>query len=146
MGYTEHTKPEYIRIAGACIASVATFLWGKPDIWLYSLVAVVALDYITGFIAATIRKELSSRVGLRGILKKMLFFIIVAVAQIVDNATGAGGVVRGMAIGYLVANESLSIVENCAHCGIQFPPKLIGVLKQLRGEEYKPPGDAENTE
>ena len=84
-----------VRMLGAGIASIATFLFGAPDIWLSSLLAMVVIDYISGVIAAYIAHELSSRVGFIGILKKMMYFFVVAVAHCADVATGAGGVLQG---------------------------------------------------
>ena len=116
------------------IAAVATYIWGGADNWMIGLIVVVAADYISGVIAAIIARTLNSRRGAAGILKKMLLFLIVAVANVVDSATGAGGVVRSLTIGFLMANEGISVLENCARCGIPMPEKLINVLEQLRAD------------
>ena len=123
---------QWVKCAGGCAASVATFLWGKPDLWFYGLIALTALDYVTGIAAALIKKELSSRTGLSGIIKKLLIFAIVAVAQIVDMTVHANGVVRNLAIGFLLGNEGLSILENCGRCGVPIPKKLMDALEQLK--------------
>ena len=121
-----------MRGIAASVASVATFLWGKPDLWFFGLIALSVLDYVTGIASACIKRELSSRTGLGGILKKMLLFVIVAVAQIVDMAVQANGVVRNMAIGFLLGNEGISILENCGRCGLPIPKKLMDALEQLK--------------
>ena len=90
---------KFARLAGAGLASICTFLFGAPDIWLLTLLAFIVIDYISGVIAAYIHHELSSQVGFIGILKKTMYFFVVAVAHCVDVATGAGGVLQG--IGYL---------------------------------------------
>ena len=122
------------RSVGAAIAALATFLWGSPDAWLLALIALVCLDYITGIVAAVLEKKLSSKAGFHGILKKMLFFSVVAVAHIIDAATELGGVLRSAAIGFLAANEGISILENSARCGIPVSKKLLEILEQLRAE------------
>ena len=119
---------------GAAIAALATFLWGHPDSWLLALIALVTLDYITGIVAAVLEKKLSSRAGFHGILKKLLLFVVVAVAHIIDTATGLGGVLRSAVIGFLAANEGISILENSARCGLPVPKKLLEILEQLRAE------------
>ena len=124
-----------IRMLGAGIASIATFLFGAPDIWLMTLLAFVVIDYGSGLTAAYMRNELSSKVGFRGILKKMMYFFVVAVAHCVDAATGAGGVLQNLSIGFLIANEGISILENCAKCGIPIPDKLLRVLAQIKGDD-----------
>ena len=120
----------------SALAVLITFLWGGGSIWIYSLITVIIIDYITGIIAAVINKELSSKTGLNGILKKVLYFAVVAVAQMVDRAVGGGLAVRDMVIIVLAANEGISILENCARAGLSFiPPKLKDMLKQLRGDD-----------
>ena len=71
----------FARIVGAGVASICTFLFGAPDVWLMTLLAFIAIDYVSGVIAAYIHRELSSRVGFIGILKKTMYFFVVAVAH-----------------------------------------------------------------
>lgn len=123
-----------IRMLGAGIASIATFLFGAPDIWLMTLLAFVVIDYCSGVIGAYINRELSSRVGFIGILKKTMYFFVVAVAHCVDVATGAGGVLQNIVVGILISNEGISILENCAKCGIPIPERLIKALEQIKGD------------
>ena len=125
----------FARAVGGGIAAICTFIFGAPDVWLMTLLVFIVIDYISGVIAAYINKELNSRVGFIGILKKTMYFFVVAVAHCVDVATGAGGVLQGIAIGVLISNEGISILENCAKCGIPIPERLIRALAQIRGEE-----------
>ena len=127
----------FARIAGAGLASIGTFIFGQPDIWMKTLLAFIVIDYLSGFIAAYINHELSSRVGFIGILKKTMYFFVLAVAHCVDIATGAGGVLQGIAVGVLISNEGISILENCAKCGIPIPERLIRALAQIKGEDEK---------
>ena len=127
----------FARIAGAGLASIGTFIFGKPDIWMKTLLAFIVIDYLSGVIAAYINHELSSRVGFIGILKKTMYFFVLAVAHCVDIATGAGGVLQGIAVGVLISNEGISILENCAKCGIPIPERLIRALAQIKGEDEK---------
>ena len=127
----------FVRIIGAGLASIGTFLFGAPDVWLMTLLAFIAIDYISGVIAAYINQKLSSRVGFIGILKKTMYFFVVAVAHCVDVATGAGGVLQNIAVGVLISNEGISILENCAKCGIPIPDRLIRALEQIKGEDEK---------
>lgn len=123
---------EFFRMIGGGIAAAATYIWGGADAWMIGLIIVVAADYISGVIAAIIAHELNSKRGAAGILKKILLFCIVAVANVIDNATGASGVVRSLTIGFLLANEGISVLENCGRCGIPLPKKLLEVLEQIR--------------
>ena len=123
-----------IQTAAALIAAASTFLWGNADFWLYALIALTALDYLTEVAAAAIRRELSSQSGYRGIIKKMMFFAVVAVAQMADRAVGAGGVMRNLVIGFLLGNEGISILENCGRCGLPVPQALLQLLEQLKNK------------
>lgn len=116
-------------------AGVLGYVFGAPDAWLIGLIILVIADYITGLMKAFIAGELSSKVGFKGILKKIMYFAIVAVAVLIDNLTGAEGVLRIACIGFLIANEGVSILENCAAAGLPVPQALIKVLNKLKDED-----------
>jgi len=129
---------KYINLLGATIATIAYYLWGGWDVWTTALVAMIVIDYLTGIIAGFINQELSSRKGLSGIAKKLLYFLAVAVGCIVDDIANSGGILRAAVIGYIVANEGLSALENCGRAGAKFiPPKLMAALEQLKGDDEK---------
>jgi toxin secretion/phage lysis holin len=65
----------------------------------------------------------------------MLYFAIVAVAHIVDKATNLGGSLRTLVIAFLVANEGISILENCGRSGLPIPKRLMDVLEQIWEKE-----------
>ena len=127
------TPAEFIRAVCAGTAALLTYIFGGADNWLIGLGILVVADYISGVIAAYIRNELNSKRGFAGILKKVLLFCVVAVANIVDTATDAGGVLRSLSIGFLMANEGISVLENAARCGVRLPERLLKALEQLRG-------------
>ena len=124
----------FARIFIAGMASICTFLFGKPDIWLMTLLAFVVIDYVSGVIGAYINLQLSSHIGFIGILKKVMYFFVIAVAHCVDVATGANGVLQNIVVGIMIANEGISILENCAKCGIPIPDKLLKALEQIKGD------------
>lgn len=126
---------QIINVTGGVIAGVLSYIFGAPDAWLIGLIILVIADYITGLMKAYIKGELSSRVGFKGILKKLMYFAIVAVAVLIDNLTGAEEVLRVACIGFLIANEGVSILENCAAAGLPVPQALVKVLAKLKEEE-----------
>lgn len=117
---------------GACVGSVFAYLFGGWGGLIVALVAMVVIDYITGLIAGAIKGQLSSKVGFRGILRKVLFFVVVAVAHIIDGLVGLAGVLETATLGFLIANEALSILENAGEIGVPIPQKLLDALAQLR--------------
>lgn len=124
-----------LKTISAGLASIATFLFGAPDIWLNFLLVMVISDYISGLAAAYINNNLNSKVGFMGILKKFMYFFVVAVAHCIDVVTNAGGVLQNLTIGFLIANEGISILENCAECGIPIPQKLLKALAQMKNSD-----------
>lgn len=127
-----------IQTISAAVCAVCGFLWGQLDGLLYALVAFMILDYISGLIVAYIRKELSSEIGFIGIAKKVFIMALVAVGHILDvNVLGGGAVCRSAVIGFYLANEGISILENAGNIGLPLPKKLIEVLKQLKDKEEK---------
>jgi len=109
---------------------------GGWDGFSNALVTFVVMDYLTGVMAAIIEKRLSSDVGARGILKKVLIFCLVAVGHIIDTKIiGSGSVVRTAVIFFYLSNEGISIVENAGRIGLPIPQKLKDVLEQLKGDK-----------
>lgn len=108
------------------------YLFGKFDIALQCFLVAVVLDYITGVLNAGYNKRLSSKIGLKGILKKLALLCLIALSVVIDKITSANGIVRTLIIYYLVANEGLSIIENLAEMNIIIPEFLKEKLEQLK--------------
>ncbi len=123
-----------ISIIFANFATVMIYVFGELDIALSCLLIAIVIDYISGIIKAYITKELSSKIGVKGILKKVGILCIVALAVLVDHIAGNTGSIRTLVIYYFVANEGLSIIENLAAAGVPTPASLKKALKALRKE------------
>ena len=105
---------------------------GGCDGLLYALIAFVAIDYITGVMCAINDHSLSSEVGFRGICRKVLIFLLVGIANILDvNVIVTGSVLRTAVIFFYISNEGVSLMENAAHLGLPVPEKIKVVLEQL---------------
>ena len=115
------------------IGGAVGWFFGGLDGFMYAMVAFVLVDYITGVIAAAINKELSSDVGFKGICKKVMEFLLVGIANVLDmQILKQGAVMRDIVIFFYVANEGLSILENATRIGIPVPEPLKKMLKQLK--------------
>lgn len=124
----------------AIISAIATtfiFLIGGFDVAISCLLIAIALDYVSGILKAFINKNLSSEIGLKGILKKVGVLVIVMLGVLVDRVAGETGAIRTLVIYYFVANEGLSIVENLGEAGLPIPKKLKEALKTLKKETDK---------
>lgn len=115
----------------AVLGGMFGYMYGEMNGLLATLIVVVVIDYITGLIKAAITHTLSSGVGFRGILKKMLIMLVVALAHLVDNCVGSGETWRNIAIVFYISNEGLSILENCVVCGLPVPDKLKEILLDM---------------
>lgn len=108
------------------------YFLGGCDGLLYALIAFVVVDYITGVMCAVSEKNLSSSVGFKGICRKVLIFLLVGIANILDvQVIGTGSVLRTAVIFFYISNEGVSLVENAAHLGLPVPEKMKAVLEQL---------------
>ena len=128
----------WIQIVFAAIGGGIGWFLGGADGFLYALIAFVVIDYITGVMCAIVDKKLSSAVGFRGIFKKVLIFLLVGVANILDaQVIGAGCVLRTAVIFFYISNEGVSLLENAGHLGLPIPTKLKAVLEQLHDRAEK---------
>ena len=132
-----------IQVIFAAIGGWLGYFLGGCDGLLVALVVFAAVDYITGVMCAVADKKLSSEVGFKGICRKVLIFILVGIANILDvQVIGTGSVLRTAVIFFYLSNEGVSILENAAHLGLPVPQKMKEVLEQLHNREQK--GDDRN--
>ena len=108
------------------------YFLGGCDGLLYTLLAFTTMDYITGVMCAVNDKTLSSEVGFRGICRKVLIFMLVGIANILDaDIIGTGSVLRTAVIFFYISNEGVSLLENAAHLGLPVPQNIKAVLEQI---------------
>jgi toxin secretion/phage lysis holin len=120
----------------ALCGSVLAIFFGGWDKALYTLMILILFDYVTGVIRAVYARKISSSIGFRGILKKLLILMTVGFSHLLDlNLLGGGEVLRTGVIFFYSANEGISITENLAAIGFPLPEKLKSVLLQMKEEE-----------
>ena len=127
---------DLVKIFFTIFGSWLGFFLGDLDIFIYSLVVFVICDYISGIIRAGFERKLSSKIGLKGILKKIMIFIIVGIANICDkNLIKNQAMIRSSIIFFYIANEGLSILENALAMDLPIPKKLKIILEQFKEEK-----------
>ena len=127
-----------IQLVFAAIGGWLGYFLGGCDGLLIALVVFVVVDYITGVMCAIADHKLSSAVGFKGICRKVLIFLLVGIANILDlQVIGSGSVLRTAVIFFYISNEGVSLVENAAHLGLPVPDKLKDVLEQLHDRDGK---------
>lgn len=123
-----------IQLIFAAIGGWLGYFVGGCDGLLYALIAFVVIDYLTGIMCAISDHTLSSEVGFRGICRKVLIFLLVGIANVLDiHVLGNGSVLRTAVIFFYISNEGVSLLENAAHLGLPVPEKVKDVLEQLHG-------------
>ena len=121
-----------IQLIFSAVGGWLGYFLGGCDGLLYALIAFVVIDYITGVMCAIINRELSSAVGFKGIFRKVLIFLLVGIANIIDvQVIGTGAVLRTAVIFFYISNEGVSLLENAGHLGLPIPEKIKTVLEQL---------------
>lgn len=122
----------FLNNIASVIFTTFVYLIGGFDIAIQSLLIVMVVDYLTGIASAMYNKELSSKIGFKGIIKKFSYLCIVALSVVIDNLTGQSGLIRTLVIYFFVANDGLSIIENMSEMGVKLPQKLIDSLEQIK--------------
>lgn len=123
---------------GAAVSFVGTifsYLVGWNTV-IEALLVAMAIDYITGILAAYINPnmQLNSQRGFKGICKKIVILLLVALAHELDRATGQPAV-QSLVVWFFLGNEGLSIVENAAKAGLPVPARLKDTLEQLTNKK-----------
>ena len=133
-----------IQLIFTAIGGWLGYFLGGCDGLLYTLLAFVVLDYLTGVMCAITDRKLSSAIGFKGIFRKVLIFALVGVGHLLDvQVLGVVGVLRTAVIFFYLSNEGVSLIENAAHLGLPIPAKLKAVLEQLHDRAEKDTEDQE---
>lgn len=124
------------QLAFTAVGGWIGYFLGGCDGLIIALVLFVVIDYITGVMCAVVDRKLSSAVGFKGIFRKVLIFMLVGIANIIDvQVIKSGSVLRTAVVFFYLSNEGLSLIENSVHLGLPVPEKLKAVLKQLNDKE-----------
>lgn len=122
-----------LQIVLSAILTFLTLAFGELDKAMQILLIMIVCDYLTGVLKAWQKGTLSSKIGRDGVVKKIGYLVLVAVAYNVDKLTVDSGAIRTLVIYFFVANEGISILENWGAMGLPIPKVLLERLQQLKG-------------
>ena len=136
---------EFIQAIFATMLGALAAYFNVLLIPLAVLVAVMLIDYVTGMAAASYTKQLNSRIGVMGILKKAGYIALVAVGMVVDYLITSALVSIGISLQinycfgmiitvWLIINELISILENLGEMGVPLPSFLTSMIKTLKSK------------
>ena len=122
------------RLTAAVVGTVLNEWLGGLDGLIETLIFFVVVDYVTGVFCGIAEKNLSSAIGFKGILQKVLIFMLVGMANAIDLHILGGGehLLRTAVIFFYLSNEGISILENAARLGLPVPAKLQEILQQIK--------------
>ena len=136
---------EFIQAIFAGVLGALAAYFNVLLIPIFMLVAVMLIDYVTGMAAASYTKQLNSRIGVMGIVKKAGYIALVAVGMVVDYLITSALVQIGVNIQinycfgmiitiWLIINELISILENLGELNIPLPKFLVDMIKSLKNK------------
>lgn len=114
-----------------------TFIYAGELKILYFLIILMVVDIVTGLAKAFKNKNLWSRKSMYGFGRKILIFCIIVLSNVIDQLLNLNGGLLMITIFYYIANEGLSIVENCAEMGVLVPEQIGEKLKVIRNSDKK---------
>ena len=121
-----------IQLILSALGGALCALLGGLDALLTALIAFSVMDYLTGVLNAIVQRQLSSAIGFKGICKKVLIYVLIGAAHLMDaHVLGGSGALRSAVICFYLSNEGISMLENAAKLGLPIPEKLRGILVQL---------------
>ena len=124
----------WIKLVAGAVTGLLSYLFGGLDALFTALLVCIAADYVTGVLAALYERKLNSEVGFRGILRKVAILLIVVLAHMIETAASVSGV-RDLVIGFYIANEGISILENAGRMNVPVAKHLSNLLEQLNSSE-----------
>lgn len=127
------------RIVVMCIASSIEYMFGGYDGIFLTLIVFISVDYITGICSAFIQKNLSSRKGAVGLIKKFGILCVIAITALIERNILHTSTLRNAVVLYYISNEGISIIENLCKIGVPIPNKLRETLDSFseKDEEAK---------
>ena len=118
------------------VGGAITGILGGWDVLTHAIVVLVIVDYLTGVGKAIVNKELSSTVGFKGLFKKILIFVVIAVSVEMQKIIWDGVPLREIVIMFYIANEGISFIENVSEF-LPLPEKMKDIFIQIRDKEKK---------
>ena len=129
-------------IISAALAGLLYYL-GIVAIPIIMLIFAIIIDYITGMMSAYYNSELSSKKGIKGIIKKVGYLTLVFAAMIIDWLISQGLQQINIDLNYtvffavlvavwLIINELISVLENLSRMDIPIPNFFKKIVNRLK--------------
>lgn len=121
------------KISLLTISAIISYLFGKISGLFIFLCVAMFFDYATGILKALYKKELSSKIGFKGILKKVSILLIVSTVHLLEvNLLITGTYCRDTIVIFYIGNECISLLENIVGFGVPVPNWLKEILNEIK--------------
>ena len=102
--------PNLFKAALTVAGTALSVYFGNLIIPIFLLILVMIFDYISGMVKATLNGELSSRIGIKGIIKKACYLLIVGVGCVADYLIGVLALHLGKDLGQVFMKTVFGIM------------------------------------
>ena len=121
----------------AAFIGIMAWFFGGLDGFIKVLLAFSVVDYFSGIAVAFVQRNISSKIGFNGILRKSVMFSLVGIANLVDHTfLGSSDAVRTVVVLFYIGNEGVSIMENAYKLGVPFPDALKNRFLQFIHDDH----------
>jgi toxin secretion/phage lysis holin len=114
---------------------VFVYLMGEPDKLLYAFFITLGLNWFIAIITSWIRGIGDSDKGLKSILKKVVYILVLILMTVMDDLFGLKGVSRSAYIYGIIATQLSSIYENVTGASISLPDIFKQIMGRLQGSK-----------
>lgn len=138
-----------IKALFVAILSSLNSLLGILAIPVLLMVVCNVIDYVTGLMAAPKRSEdVNSYKSMQGIAKKVCMWLLVVIGAVIDQLLLYAAQTLGWALPFeflvacivavwIICNEVISILENIVDIGVNIPPFLLPIVKNIKSHAEK---------
>ena len=146
-----------INIAYAVLVTVMTFLFGEYWFLFAGFLVLNVVDYVTGILKARYAGAINSVAGRKGIIRKVGYWITIAIAFYISLTFVKMGALIGVDLSFVVLfgwltlalfiiNEIRSILENLVILGVPVPNFLIKGMEVMDYAIKKKTGDSDDSD
>ena len=129
-----------INLVGGALIAVMSMIFGESWYLFMAFAILNIVDYITGIFKARIAHKENSVKGVKGIIKKVGYWLVIAIGFFLAVGFKDIGKIIGLDLGFTVfigwftlasfiINEIRSVLENLVEIGVVVPPWLVKGLE-----------------
>lgn len=127
-----------IILSTTVVSSWFLYIIGGWELLMTVLLVFMCIDIFTGLIKAAIERQLNSKIGFKGFLKKATIMLVIILANWLDAITTTDvPAFKTIALYFYIGMEGLSIIENLHQIGVPIPKVISKYMSSLAEEGNK---------